>query len=63
MIGAAVAAAAAGSIATGLGVARGMSLQDARLAGFWLFAAFTPLMLAAVLGAWRLTSTRFSEPA
>jgi MFS family permease len=63
MIGAAVAAAAAGSIATGLGVARGMSLEDARLAGFWLFAAFTPLMLAAGLSAWRLTSTRFSEPA
>jgi len=63
MIGAAVAAAAAGSIATALGVGRGMSLEEARAAGFWLFAAFTPLTLAACLSAWRLTSTRFVEPA
>jgi MFS family permease len=62
MIGAAVAAAAAGSIATGLGVGRGMSLEEARAAGFWLFAAFTPLTLAACLSAWRLTSSRFADP-
>jgi MFS family permease len=63
MIGAAVAAAAAGSIATALGVGRNMSVGEARLAGFWLFAAFTPLMLAACLSAWRLTSTRFGKAA
>jgi MFS family permease len=63
MIGAAVAAAAAGSIATGLGVGRSMSLDVAQLAGFWLFAAFTPLTLAAWLSAWRLTAARFGEPA
>jgi MFS family permease len=63
MIGAAVAAAAAGSIATGLGVGRGMSLEVARTAGFWLFAAFTPLMLAALVSAWRLTSSRFVDAA
>ncbi|HLI65607.1 MAG TPA: MFS transporter [Caulobacteraceae bacterium] len=62
MIGAAVAAAAAGSIATALGVGRGMSLGSARAAGFWLFAAFLPLLAAAVLAAWRLTNRRFDPP-
>jgi MFS family permease len=63
MIGAAVSAAAAGSIATALGVGRDMSIAEARDAGFWLFAAFTPLTLAACLSAWRLTAARFVEPA
>jgi MFS family permease len=63
MIGAAVSAAAAGSIATALGVGRGMGVAEAQAAGFWLFAAFTPLTLAACLSAWRLTSARFVEPA
>jgi MFS family permease len=61
MIGAAVSAAAAGSIATALGVGRGMGTGEARTAGFWLFAAFTPLLLAACLSAWRLTASRFVD--
>ncbi|HLK23268.1 MAG TPA: MFS transporter [Caulobacteraceae bacterium] len=62
MIGAAVAAAAAGSIATGVGVGQRLGLDAARAAGFWLFAAFTPFTLAACVAAWRLTSKRFVAP-
>ena len=39
-----------------------MSLDSARAAGFWLFAAFAPCLLAGVAAAWRLSSRRF-EPA
>jgi hypothetical protein len=60
MIGAAVGAAAAGAIASGLGFGRAASLQHAAAAGFWLFAAFTPLSVAACVAAWRLTSDRFA---
>jgi hypothetical protein len=59
MIGAAVGAAAAGAIASGLGFGREMSQTHASVAGFWLFAAFVPFGILACLAAWRLTSTRF----
>jgi MFS family permease len=61
MIGAAVGAAAAGSIASGLGFGHGMSLDQAHAAGFWLFAAFAPMSLGAVVAAWRLTDRRFAD--
>ena len=59
MIGAAVGAAAAGAIASGLGFGRQMSHAQAGAAGFWLFAAFVPFSVLACIAAWRLTSTRF----
>jgi len=56
LIGAAVGAAAAGAIANLIGFGQGMTIPRASLAGFWLFAAFIPLLVVAVLAAFRLTA-------
>jgi MFS family permease len=56
LIGAAVGAAAAGAIANLIGFGHGITEARASLAGFWLFASFTPLALIGCLAAWRLTS-------
>jgi MFS family permease len=61
MIGGAVGAAAAGAIDGGLGFGREMSFDQASAAGFWLFAAFVPFTAAAIIAAWRLTSSRFVD--
>jgi MFS family permease len=65
LIGAAVGAAAAGAIANLLGFGQGVTPARASLAGFWLFAAFTPVALVGCLAAWRLTARGVSpaEPA
>jgi len=60
LIGAAVGAAAAGAIANLLGFAHGITVARANLAGFWLFASFTPVALVGCLAAWRLTSVGVS---
>ena len=62
MIGSAVGAAASGAIANLIGIGRGIDAAKAATAGFWLFAAFTPLTVVGVLAAWRLASRRF-DPA
>ena len=61
MIGGAVGAAAAGAIAGGLGFGREMGFDQASAAGLWLFAAFVPFTAAALVAAWRLTSSRFVD--
>ncbi len=61
MIGGAVGAAAAGVIANLSGFGAGLTIDSARRAGFWLFAAFIPLALAGGAAAWRLASPRFAE--
>jgi MFS family permease len=55
-IGYAVGSAAVG-IAAGLsGLNVGASAMAARSAGFWIFAAFIPLLLVALMSAWRFTA-------
>ena len=56
LIGAAVGAAAAGAIANLIGFGHGVTVARASLAGFWLFAAFIPLLIIAGLAAFRLTA-------
>jgi hypothetical protein len=38
-----------------------MTFAQASAAGFWLFAAFAPFTVAALIAAWRLTSARFAD--
>lgn len=54
-VGFAVGAAAAGIVANGVGFADSVSLEAARAAAVWVFAAFVPLTLLSNLGAWRVT--------
>jgi hypothetical protein len=57
-IGYAVGAAAAGIAANLSGLADGISLAAARTAGFWVFAAFVPMLLVGLGAAWRFTAAK-----
>lgn len=57
-IGFAVGAAMSGIFANLAGLAQGVSPEAARAASFWVFAAFVPILLAALPGAWRFTTDR-----
>lgn len=54
-IGYAVGAAVAGITANLSGLAAGISIAAAKAAAFWVFAAFTPLLVLALLCAWAFT--------
>jgi Na+/melibiose symporter-like transporter len=54
-IGYAVGTAIAGIAANLSGLAAGVSQPAARLAAFWVFAAFFPILAVALYGAWRFT--------
>ena len=54
-IGYALGASASGIAANAAGLAHGPSLAAAHAAGFWVFAAFVPVLGAGCLAAWRLT--------
>lgn len=54
-IGYAVGTAAAGIVANSSGLAEGISFSAARVAAFWVFAAFIPVLVIAVLCAWKFT--------
>jgi hypothetical protein len=54
-IGYAVGTAAAGIAANLSGLIDGVSVAAAKAAGFWVFAAFVPVLLVAVASAWRFT--------
>ncbi len=55
-IGYAVGTAAVGIAANLSGLAEGVSVAGARSAGFWVFAAFVPILLLALASAWRFTA-------
>jgi MFS family permease len=55
-IGYAVGTAAAGIAANVAGLGEGISIAAAKAAGFWVFAAFIPILCLAVLSAWRFTT-------
>ena len=57
-IGYAVGAAAAGIAANLCGLAEGVSADAARIAAFWVFAAFVPALAVGLAGAWRFTARR-----
>ena len=57
-IGLAVGAAASGIFANLAGLAHGVSPDAARAAGFWVFAAFVPVLAVALPAAWRFTADR-----
>jgi MFS family permease len=63
-IGYALGTAIAGIVANLCGLAEGVSAAAARSAAFWVFAAFIPVLAAALLGAWRFTAQSMpaSEP-
>ncbi len=54
-IGYAVGAAATGIAANAAGLGEGVTVVAAQAAGFWVFAAFLPVLAVAVAGAWRFT--------
>jgi MFS family permease len=54
-IGYAVGAAAVGIAANLSGLAAGMSIAAAKSAAFWVFAAFVPLLIFALVSAWNFT--------
>ncbi len=54
-IGYAVGTAAAGIAANLSGLIDGVSIAAAKAAGFWVFAAFIPVLVVAVASAWRFT--------
>ncbi len=55
-IGYAVGAAATGIAANASGLADGLTVSAARDAGFWVFAAFLPVLVVGLAGAWRFTA-------
>ena len=57
-IGYAVGAAASGIAANLSGLTEGVSPNAARFAGFWVFAAFLPVLAVGLGAAWRFTATR-----
>jgi MFS family permease len=63
-IGYALGTAMAGIAANLCGLAEGVSAAAARSAAFWVFAAFIPVLAAALFGAWRFTAQPMaaSEP-
>jgi len=60
-IGYAVGTAAVGIAANLSGLADGVSAPAAKAAGFWVFAAFIPVLVFALVCAWRFTATRRPE--
>jgi len=56
-IGYAVGTAATGIAANIAGLADGVSVAAAKAAGFWVFAAFIPIVALSLAGAWRFTAT------
>jgi hypothetical protein len=56
-IGYAVGTAAAGIAANLSGLAEGVSAVAARTAGFWVFAAFIPVLMVGILCAWQFTAS------
>jgi hypothetical protein len=54
-IGYAVGTALSGVVANACGLAEGISFTAAKGAAFWVFAAFFPVLVIAMLGAWRFT--------
>ena len=54
-VGYAVGAAASGVAANAAGLADGISMAAARSAGFWVFAAFVPVLAVGMIAAWRFT--------
>jgi len=61
-IGYAVGTAAAGIVANLSGLADGVSVSAAKLAAFWVFAAFIPVLMIAMVGAWKFTQTSARSP-
>jgi MFS family permease len=57
-IGYAVGTAAAGIAANVSGLGEGISIAAAKAAGFWVFAAFIPILCLAALSAWKFTSAQ-----
>lgn len=55
-IGYALGTAAVGIAANLSGLADGISAEAAKTAGFWVFAAFIPVLLIGLIGAWRFTN-------
>lgn len=55
-IGYAVGAAATGIAANASGLADGISVSTARMAGFWVFAGFVPVLVISLAGAWHFTA-------
>jgi hypothetical protein len=54
-IGYAVGAAAVGIAANMSGLAEGISIAAAKAAAFWVFAAFVPVLVLALIFAWTFT--------
>lgn len=54
LLGYAIGSALSGLVANALGFADGAALSEARVVGFWIFAAFLPLVLVGLFAAWRL---------
>jgi hypothetical protein len=62
-IGYAVGTAAVGIAANISGLADGISVAAAKNAGFWVFAAFIPVLLVGLVSAWRFTSAAAASSA
>lgn len=62
-IGYAVGAAAVGIAANLSGLADGISIAAAKAAAFWVFAAFVPVLMVALVCAWTFTRERAPSPA
>lgn len=60
MIGTAIGAAAAGTVANLLGLGSGLTAARTESQAPWLFAALIPLALAGAVAAWRVASPRFA---
>ncbi|MDP8984683.1 MAG: MFS transporter [Pseudomonadota bacterium] len=60
-IGYAIGTAAAGIAANLSGLAEGVSAAGARAAGFWVFAAFVPVLAIGLVSAWRFTRAGLSS--
>lgn len=60
-IGYAVGTAAAGIAANTAGLSDGIGMAAAKSAGFWVFAAFIPILCIAVMSAWKFTTLRPAE--
>jgi len=58
-IGFAVGAAACGIVANTAGFAEGVSVDAAASVAFWVFAAFLPLLLFAIVAAWKFTGQTY----
>ncbi len=54
LLGYAIGSALAGLVANSLGFADGAAVAEAKLVGFWIFAAFLPVTLVGAVAAWRL---------